>query len=167
MSLEGRRTSGWPGTLEETRFMTLIFNEATQFRNVAVCTPASIIQQRSMAERISEPLDILFQHCAQCGSSQSHLSASNTLSYTTHNRYELIFELLGMRAGIYFSLVIIRPSKAMSHGCAAWGARRLSCDLLLYCNVGTIGGVKRKAHAAFATLAEQPCTVAQCLPDLC
>lgn len=66
-----------------------------------------------------------------------------------------------------FSLVIIRPSKAMSHGCAAWGACRLSCDLLLYCNVGTIGGVKRKAHAAFATLAEQPCTVAQCLPDLC
>lgn len=102
----------------------LISNEPAQFCNVALCTPAGIIHQRSIAERISEPLDILFQHLAQCGSSQSHLSASNTLSYATHNCYELIFELFGDASRDLFWLVIIRPSKAVSHGCAAWGACR-------------------------------------------
>lgn len=166
MSLEGRRTSGWHGTLEETRFLTFIFNEPTPFHNVPVCSPASLVRQRSIATSISQPLDILFQH------PRSVAALSHIFQQATHwatqldNWYELIFELLGMRAGIYFHWVHLgRPRQwVMDVPHEEHAGLSVTC----YCTV-MLEWLERNAQAVFATLAEQTCTAAQCWPgcDLC
>lgn len=150
---------GGIGTLEGTLFLTFIFNEPTPFHTVAICTAASIVRQRYIALECQS--HILYQHLAQCGSSQSQPSASNTSSYTTHSCYEPIFWTFGDASRNLFPPFIIRLFEAMSHRWAARGACRLWWDLLSCCNVGMIGGVERKTLflTSVAKTAMHDCTM--------